>query len=123
MSSKDVRGALDRTIDIIEAIEALQRLAGRHDRCSFVADIDAQKLARHDLFVIGEAANFLAPGIQDRHPQIPWNKIRGLRNVIVHEYFRVDADAIWGTISTGLPELAAAMNAEREYLESVTPSP
>lgn len=119
MSSKSSRSWLARVDDILSAIAALERLQSRHSLESFLADEDAQKLARHDLTVIGEAVKFLAPVCRERHPQIPWEKVAGLRDVIVHAYFRIDNEAIWETLVRRLPELKAAILSEKRHMEDL----
>jgi uncharacterized protein with HEPN domain len=55
--------------------------------------------------VIGEAAKQISEHVQSRFPQIPWAKMKGMRNVVVHEYFRVDLKILWQTITCDLPGL------------------
>jgi len=55
--------------------------------------------------IIGEASNRVPASIQSIHPDIPWRKMTGLRNVLIHEYFGVDLNAVWKTIHNDLPAL------------------
>lgn len=55
--------------------------------------------------IIGEASNSVPLVIQSAHPHIPWRRIIGLRNVLIHEYFGVDVNAVWQTIHMDLPAL------------------
>ncbi|MBW2608589.1 MAG: DUF86 domain-containing protein [Deltaproteobacteria bacterium] len=57
------------------------------------------------LEIIGEAANKLHEDFIGKYPQIPWNKIVAMRNILIHEYFSVDLDQVWNTIETDLPIL------------------
>ncbi len=59
----------------------------------------------YHLQIIGEAANKLSKNLKKKYPNIPWAEITGLRNIIVHEYFGVDLDEIWGTVEHDLPTL------------------
>ena len=43
--------------------------------------------------------------IQKRYPQIPWGKMQGIRNVLVHEYFLIDEEIIWKTRQDDIPKL------------------
>ena len=65
----------------------------------FITGYTAETLARnllvrsavvHQLTVIGEAVARLSPAVRDQHPEIPWADIKGLRNVVVHNYFGID---------------------------------
>lgn len=55
--------------------------------------------------VIGEAGNNVPLAIQNAHPHIPWRQVIGLRNVLIHEYFGVDVNAVWQTVHINLPDL------------------
>jgi uncharacterized protein with HEPN domain len=60
---------------------------------------------RHQLEILGEAANAISQKTQRELPNIPWKHIVGLRNRLIHEYFDIDHDIIWQTIKEGLPPL------------------
>ncbi len=59
--------------------------------------------------VIGEAARHVPEGIQNEYPQVPWAKMRGMRNFVVHEYFGVDVRIVWDTTQEELPALATEL--------------
>jgi uncharacterized protein with HEPN domain len=58
----------------------------------------------HHLAIIGEAAARLSPALRQGHPEVPWSAIIGIRNVLVHGYFSIDLDEVWG-ITQQLPAL------------------
>lgn len=57
------------------------------------------------LEVVGEAAGHISKEFQDAHPEIPWHKMVGMRNRLIHEYFRVNYAAVWDTVRNDLPDL------------------
>lgn len=59
--------------------------------------------------VLGETAKRVSPAFRDAHPEIPWRKIMGLRNVVVHEYFHVDVRRAWKIASRDIPDLISAL--------------
>ncbi|MCU0845837.1 MAG: DUF86 domain-containing protein [Spirochaetes bacterium] len=59
----------------------------------------------HNLFIIGEAAGKIPADIRERHPEIDWQAIIGMRNVIAHGYFSVDPDIVWKTVREDIPAL------------------
>jgi len=54
--------------------------------------------------IIGEASNKIPPEIQNKYPEIPWKKMYGLRNMIIHEYFGIDHELIWEIAKNNLPQ-------------------
>jgi len=59
----------------------------------------------HQLYVIGEAARRISAELKDRNPAIPWKSIYGFRNHIAHEYFSLDLDIGWQTVTSDVPLL------------------
>jgi uncharacterized protein with HEPN domain len=57
------------------------------------------------LEIIGEASNRLSEKILNNNSSIPWARIIGLRNLVIHEYFGIDDITIWDVIKINLPEL------------------
>jgi uncharacterized protein with HEPN domain len=58
-----------------------------------------------NLEVIGEAATYIPEEIKVKYSEIPWAKMRGIRNLLIHEYFGVDIDVVWETIQKDLEPL------------------
>jgi uncharacterized protein with HEPN domain len=59
---------------------------------------------------VGEAARHIPKSLRDRYPGIPWKKVVGMRNIMIHEYFGVDAEVIWKTVWEDLPRLSAELD-------------
>lgn len=57
------------------------------------------------LEIIGEAAGRVSPARQDKHPEIPWDEIIGMRNRVIHGYDQVDMELVQDTVAVDLPEL------------------
>ena len=74
----------------------------------------------YNLVMIGEAAAQISEGTRGRAPQIPWTKIVGLRNLIAHEYFRIDLEVIQSIVSEQLDQLDET--AERLIVEDDEPT-
>jgi uncharacterized protein with HEPN domain len=57
------------------------------------------------LQIIGEAARALSSDLKHQHPEMPWSKIIGMRNILVHDYFGIDVDVVWAVVERDLPGL------------------
>lgn len=109
---RDDRG---RLLDILESIVGIQRYA-EQGRPRFEEDELVQTWMLHHLQVIGEAARALSPDFRSEHTDVPWPKVIGMRNILVHDYFRIDADAVWSAIESDLPSLKRQVEAALEEM-------
>ena len=98
-----------RIEDMLEAIAKIERYAKGLSHAQFHEDEKTVDAVVRNLIVIGEAARLVPDEIAERHPEIAWTKMRGLRNLAVHEYFGVDADILWETTQHDLPPLASML--------------
>ena len=98
-----------RVEDILEAVARLQRYTAGRTLATFESDDLLVDAVVRNFIVIGEAARNIPPEIETRYSQIPWTKMRAMRNVVVHVYFAVDASILWQTIQDDLPPLVAAL--------------
>jgi uncharacterized protein with HEPN domain len=55
--------------------------------------------------IIGEASARISDETKEANPQIPWRQITGMRNRLIHAYFDIDLDRVWGTVNEDLPIL------------------
>jgi len=92
----------ERLQDIWDAIDRIQ---SRFDLDRIEDDEMLQVWVLYHLQIIGEAARALSSEIMQNHSQVPWSKIVGLRNRVVHEYFDIDLDIIIDLVAYDLPEL------------------
>lgn len=92
-----------RLEDMLRAIDSILR----HRPDSAATFHESELLQSHfklKLQVVGEAASRLDPGLTDTSSDIPWRKIIGMRNILVHEYEGIDLDIVWGVVDE-LPDL------------------
>ena len=61
------------------------------------------------LEVIGEASKHLSPSLRSQAPEIPWRRICGLRDVLIHNYIGVDLEAVWVIVESAIPPLKMAV--------------
>ena len=77
------------------------------------ADLESNRMLAHALVeclrIVGEAARQVSSETRQQYPAIPWRDIIGMRNLLVHEYFRIDHDIVWQTVTVELPALVHAL--------------
>ncbi len=91
--------------DIEEAIGKIQAYTRGLDEDIFRRDSKTYDSVIHNLFIIGEAAGKIPAEIRERHTEIDWRAIIGMRNVIAHGYFSIDPDIVWKTVREDIPAL------------------
>lgn len=101
-----------RLEDILISIERIQTYIKEMNYAQWEHDHKTIDAVTRNLEIIGEAANNIPREIMTRFPDIPWNHMRGMRNMLAHEYFGVDIEVIWKTAIEDLPEL-------KEQIESI----
>lgn len=92
----------ERLRDILECIDSLSLAIVAKMQADFESDSIIQKAVLHDILIIGEAASHVSQGLRDKHPEVPWRRLSGVRNVIVHAYFSVNLDIIWQSATEDL---------------------
>jgi len=74
-------------------------------RDSFLSSRQIQDATIRNLEIIGEAVKRLSPRLQSRHPEIPWKRIAGMRDKMIHDYLGVDSRLVWDVVERSLPPL------------------
>jgi uncharacterized protein with HEPN domain len=106
MSRRDDATSLRQMLEHARELATLMRGKTLHDlERDRVLELAAMRL----LQIVGEAAGRVSDKGQAAHPEIPWARIRGMRNIVVHVYDDVDLVQVWRTIERDLPELVAAL--------------
>ncbi len=103
-----MRDPRERLRDILEAIAAIERYCDR-DKQAFEGDELLQTWFLHHLQIIGEASRALPEDVRVLAPEIPWPKIIGMRNVLVHGYFDIDTEIVWEAATRDVPALKPAI--------------
>lgn len=90
--------------DIIQAMNKIEKYSQSLDYDSFVNNDMVVDAVLRNIEVIGEAATQIPENIKQKYFHIPWKRIIGLRNIVIHEYFGVDLDNIWKIVTENIPE-------------------
>lgn len=102
MSPRDWKFRLE---DIAEALSAISEYTADLDLDSWGRDRKTIDAVIRNLEIIGEAAANIPEEIQSKYHELPWYQMKGLRNILIHEYFGVDPEILWKTIQEDLPPL------------------
>lgn len=92
---------LEHILDAIRAIEAYTT----EGRQAFLSDRRTQDAVIRNLEVIGEATRNVPESFQASYPDVPWQQAAALRDVLIHKYFGVDLNIVWGVVEQELPPL------------------
>lgn len=106
--------------DILSAISKIDQYMAGVTEEGFRADSEKQDAVSRRLEVIGEAAKYIPKTLRDRHSEIPWTSIVGMRNVLSHAYYDEDPALLWRTVQLRLSPLRIAV---QDLLDGVAEPP
>lgn len=92
-------------LDMLLAARKVENFTAAMTWDKFLADDLTQNAVVHCIQIIGQAAGKVSKEYQQAHPEIAWREIIGMRNRIVHEYFRIVPDQVWSVVEKDIPEL------------------
>jgi uncharacterized protein with HEPN domain len=104
--SKDDLAYVGHILDTGQKV--LEKIRGR-SRAEFDADENLRLALTHLLQIIGEAAGRISADFRQRHSEIPWKAIIGMRHKVVHDYMNVDENVVWRTATEELPDLVTRL--------------
>ncbi|NMC58846.1 MAG: DUF86 domain-containing protein [Candidatus Methanofastidiosa archaeon] len=90
---------------IVDSIRRIEEYISDVDYDGFMESSLIQAATIREIEIIGEATKNLDTSFKDKHRAIPWKKMSGMRDKVIHDYFGVDLDAIWDTIKIDIPPL------------------
>jgi len=105
-----------RVGDILAGVQAALEYTDGMTFDEFAADGRTRDAVIRNLMTMGESVRWIPGTIREANPEVPWTTLRGVRNVVVHEYFGIDDRILWDTVVHDLPPLV-------EKLEAVLAAP
>lgn len=99
-------------------IERARETVAKHDADSFANNLDAVDATAYRLAMIGEHCKRLPVDLQERHPELPWRQMVGLRNIVSHAYDKIDTGIVWSAATARLDEIEEMCREEMARLEA-----
>jgi uncharacterized protein with HEPN domain len=94
-------------LDIYNAAQRIVLFATGLTKTNLATDEEKQSAILYQVIVVGEATKRLSASFRSVHPQIPWKDIAGMRDILAHQYDRVNLATLWDVIQEDIPELIA----------------
>jgi len=96
---------LDYVQDVVEAMGDALRFVEGLEYKDFVKDKKTAYAVTRAVEIIGEAVKKIPNSVRKRYRRIPWKRMAGMRDKLIHEYFGVDLRRVWNTVQKDIPEL------------------
>ncbi len=96
------RGAL---LDMLEQCRGIVTAVEGQSFQAYCADDNLRYALERRIEIIGEAAKRISDSLKNEHPELPWQKIMAMRNILAHEYGEVEDEIIWRVTQTHIPVL------------------
>ena len=90
---------------ILECVGLLEDYLNGKTKDDFLASVQLQDSVVRRIEIIGEAVKNIPNDMKSRYPEIPWNEITGMRDILIHKYFEIDLELTWEVVNKDIPDL------------------
>ncbi len=90
---------------VLESIQKIEEYTEGLSKDAFAQSSKTQDAVIRNLEIIGEATKNISQAFRKKYPQIPWQRMTGLRDILIHLYFGIDLNIVWEVVERDLPEL------------------
>src|SRR3990172_7498018 len=104
--------------DILDSVNDIGNFIEGMDFKEFIEDKKTIYSVVRAIEIIGEATKNIPEQIKKKYPEVPWKKMAGMRDRLVHEYFGVDLEILWGTAKEDVPVLKTPVSKVLEDMEA-----
>ena len=92
-------------IDIVNAAKRVLQFAEGLDKSALATNDEKQSAILYQIIVMGEATKRLSLEFRTQHSEIPWKDIAGMRDILAHQYDRLNINTLWDVVKKDIPEL------------------
>ena len=92
-------------LDIVKAGQLILQFAQELNREQLELDVLRRSAILYQIAIMGEATKRLSREFRQQHPEVPWDDVAGMRDIIAHQYDRLDLNIVWQVIQRNIPEL------------------
>jgi uncharacterized protein with HEPN domain len=105
--------------DILDSITKIEQYTSDIDENKFLTDTQIQDSVLRRLEIMGEAVKSIPDAFRNKYPHIPWKRIAGLRDILIHEYFGVNLRRAWKVAKEDIVVLKSQLLKVRNDLNSI----
>lgn len=111
MNKPAAKDDLEFVRHIAEAITLIETYLENVREEEFIKSREKQDAVMRELIVVGEASKKISDAFKAKNPLVEWRSLAAVRDILVHQYFKINADAVWSTSKNDLPTLKKKLSA------------